>query len=67
MAIKRKKIAKKNFLASTIEVLALHVDLNNRKVIEFDKEKSLLMNEFIEKNKSLFKIDDLKFTAKLKK
>ena len=57
----------KNFLASTIEVLALHVDLNNRKVIEFDKEKSLLMNEYIEKNKSLFKIDNLKFTAKLKK
>ena len=55
------------FLASTIEVLALHVDLNNRKVIEFDKEKSLLMDEYIEKNKSLFKSDDLKFTAKLKK
>ena len=57
----------KNFLASTIEVLALHVDLNNRKVIEFDKEKSLLMDEYIEKNKSLFKNEDLKFTAKLKK
>ena len=57
----------KKFLASTIEVLALHVDLNNRKVIEFDKEKSLLMDEYIEKNKSLFKSDDLKFTAKLKK
>ena len=55
------------FLASTIEVLALHVDLNNRKVIEFDKEKSLLMDEYIEKNKSLFTSDDLKFTAKLKK
>ena len=57
----------KKFLASTIEVLALHVDLNNRKVIEFDKEKSLLMDEYIAKNKSLFKSDDLKFTAKLKK
>ena len=57
----------KKFLASTIEVLALHVDLNNRKVIEFDKEKSLLMDEYIEKNKSLFKNEDLKFTAKLKK
>ena len=34
----------KKFLASTIEVLALHVDLNNRKVIEFDKEKNLLMD-----------------------
>ena len=55
------------FLASTIEVLALHVDLNKRKVIEFDKEKSLLMDEYIEKNKSLYKSDDLKFTAKLKK
>ena len=57
----------KKFLASTIEVLALHVDLNNRKVIEFDKEKSVLMDDFIEKNKPFFKSEDLKFTAKLKK
>ena len=57
----------KKFLASAIEVLALHVDLNNRKVIEFDKEKNLLMDDYIEKNKSFFKSDNLKFTAKLKK
>ena len=57
----------KKFLASTIEVVALHVDLNNRKVIEFDEEKIRLMDEYIVKNKSFFKSEDLKFSSKLKK
>ena len=30
----------KKFLASTIEILALYVDLNNRKVTEFEEKKS---------------------------
>ena len=38
---------KKNFLASTIEVLALYVDLNTRKVSEFEQEKVLIMDNFI--------------------
>ena len=37
------------------------------KVIEFEKEKVILMNEFILKNNNTFKSDNLKFSAKLKK
>ena len=54
-------------LSSTIEMLSLHVDLNKRKVAEFDQERTRLMDEFISKNKEKFKSDNLKFTGKLKK
>ena len=57
----------KKYLASTIEVLALYVDLKERKVAEFEKEKLLIMNNFIEENKSKFKFDNLHFSNKLKK
>ena len=57
----------KKFLASTIEILALYVDLNERKVAEFEDEKIKLMDEFINKNKSQFKDENLKFSSKLKK
>jgi len=57
----------KKYLASTIEILALYVDLNQRKVAEFEDEKLKIMNDYIEKNKSEFKNDDLKFSSKLKK
>ena len=57
----------KKFLASTIEILALYVDLNTRKVSEFEDEKVEIMNNYISKNKSFFKKDDLKFSSKLKK
>jgi acyl-CoA thioester hydrolase len=57
----------KRYLASTIEVLALYVDLNKRKVAEFEDEKIKLMDEFIEKNKSQFNNENLKFSSKLKK
>ena len=55
------------YLASTIEVLALYVDLNTRKVAEFEKEKVDLMSNFIEKNKSKFKTENLIFSSRLKK
>ena len=55
------------YLASTIEVLALYVDLNTRKVAEFEKEKVDLMKNFIEKNKSKFKTENLIFSSRLKK
>ena len=58
---------KKKYLASTIEVLALYVDLNTRKVSEFEDEKVQIMDDFIEKNKSEFNSKNLKFTSKLKK
>ena len=57
----------KKFLASTIEILALYVDLNTRKVSEFEDQKVKIMDNFISKNKSFFKKDDLKFSSKLKK
>jgi acyl-CoA thioester hydrolase len=57
----------KKFLASTIEILALYVDLNERKVAEFEVEKVKIMDEFIKKNKSQFNNENLKFSSKLKK
>tara|TARA_B100000963_G_scaffold230561_1_gene201189 strand:+ start:8055 stop:8465 length:411 start_codon:yes stop_codon:yes gene_type:complete len=55
------------YLASTIEVLALYVDLNTRKVSEFEDEKLKIMDDYIKNNNSKFKSDNLKFSSKLKK
>ena len=55
------------FLASTIEVLALYVDLNNRKVLEFEQEKVLIMDKFIRDNRNKFDNTNLKLSEKLKK
>ena len=57
----------KKVLSSTTEVLALYINLELRKVAEFEKEKILIMNNFIEENKSKFKFDNLQFSNKLKK
>ena len=57
----------KKYLASTIEILALYVDLNSRKVSEFENEKVEIMDDYIKKNFSSFKNDNLKFSSKLKK
>jgi acyl-CoA thioester hydrolase len=57
----------KKYLASTIEVLALYVDLNERKVAEFEEDKVQIMDNFIKENKSTFNDKDLKFSSKLKK
>ena len=54
-------------LSSTIEMLSLHVDLNKRKVAEFDEERTKLMDNFINENKAKFKSDNLKLSGKLKK
>ena len=58
---------KEKYLASTIEVLALYVDLNTRKVSEFEQEKVQIMDNYIQKNKSQFTDQNLKFSSKLKK
>jgi acyl-CoA thioester hydrolase len=58
---------KKKYLASTIEVLSLYVDLNKRKVSEFEDEKVQIMNTYIKENKSKFNNKELKFSSKLKK
>ena len=57
----------KKFLASTIEVLALYVDLNTRKVAEFESEKIQIMDDYIKSNLKNFDNKDLKFSSKLKK
>ena len=57
----------KKYLASTIEVLALYVDLNTRKVSEFESEKVLIMDNFIKINAEKFDNNNLKFSSKLKK
>ena len=41
----------KKYLASSIEILALYVDLKERKVAGFEDEKIKLMDDFIKKNK----------------
>ena len=59
--------SKKKYLASTIEAISLYVDLNARKVAEFEPEKVQIMDDYIAKHKNRFKTDDLKFLSKLKK
>ena len=57
----------KNTLSATTEVLSLYIDLNVRKVAEIEEEKKIIIDEFINKNKSQFRSDNLKFSNKLKK
>ena len=57
----------KKTLSATTEVLALYIDLNLRKVSEFENEKVKIMDQFIKENTSKFKIDNLQFSNKLKK
>ena len=57
----------KNTLSATTEVLALYVDLNIRKVAEFEIEKIKIMDEFILNNKEKFNKEGLKFLSKIKK
>ena len=56
-----------NTLSATTEVLALYMDLNIRKVSEFEGEKIKIMNDYIEQNKNNFNNEHLKFSSKLKK
>ena len=57
----------KKYLAATSEVLSLYVDLNQRKVVEFDPGRVKIMDDFIKNNSSKFNLDKLVFLAKLKK
>ena len=54
-------------LSATLEMLSLYIDLNKRRVAEFEDEKVKLMDSFINLNKSNFKNDDLVIAGKLKK
>ena len=57
----------KNILSATTEVLALYINLDLRKVAEFEKEKLIIMDKFIEENNQKFKLNNLQFLNKLKK
>jgi acyl-CoA thioester hydrolase len=54
-------------LSATLEMLSLYIDLNKRRVEEFEVEKVKLMDDFINLNKSNFKNDNLIIIGKLKK
>jgi len=54
-------------LSATLEMLSLYIDLNKRKVVEFEDEKVKLMDDFMNLNKSNFKGNNLVITGKLKK
>ena len=57
----------KKYLAATNEVLSLYVDLEKRKVTEFDSDRKILMDDCIKKNSDTFNIEKLIFLNKLKK
>ena len=57
----------KKYLAATNEVLSLYVDLDKRKVTEFDNDRITLMDDCIKKNSSKFNSEKLIFSNKLKK
>ena len=57
----------KKYLAATSEVLSVYVDLDVRKVVEFENEKANLISKFIEKNKNEFNPGELTLISKLKK
>jgi acyl-CoA thioester hydrolase len=56
----------KRILAS-IEWLSLYVNLETRKVTEFENEKIEIMDRFILQNKDDFNNEDLNFSSKIKK
>tara|TARA_B100000427_G_C15410361_1_gene551721 strand:- start:516 stop:986 length:471 start_codon:yes stop_codon:yes gene_type:complete len=57
----------KKYLASTMEILSLYVDLDKRKASEFEEEKIKIMDNYILENKSKFNTNNLIFSGKLKK
>ena len=57
----------RNILSATTEILALYIDLNIRKVTEFEPEKIKIMDDFILSNKKNYNKEGLKFLNKIKK
>ncbi len=54
-------------LSATLEMLSLYIDLNQRKVAEFEQEKVQIMDQFIADHKEKFENKNLIITGKLKK
>ena len=63
----RDRHKEEDYLASTTEVCSLYVDLSVRRVIEFEMEKSSLIDKFINENKKDFNPGELHLINKLKK
>ena len=58
---------KEKYLAATTEVCSLYVDLDARKVTEFEESKKILIQKFIDENKDKFNPGNLTLIGKLKK
>ena len=54
-------------ISASIEWLSLYVNLETRKVAEFEEEKIVIMDDFINENKNNFSNEDLIYSSKLKK
>jgi acyl-CoA thioester hydrolase len=54
-------------ISASIEWLSLYVNLETRKVTEFESEKIKIMDNFINQNKNNFDNENLKFSSRLKK
>ena len=54
-------------LSATIEMLSLYINLNLRKVSEFEEDKIKIMDDFINSNRINFNENDLLIKGKLKK
>ena len=54
-------------LSATIEMLSLYINLNLRKVSEFEEDKIKIMDDFINSNKINFNKNNLLIKGKLKK
>ena len=66
--IKFEMIEKKSKkIASSMEWISLYIDLEKRKVTEFENDKTQLIDKFINENKSNFNSKNLHFSSKLKK
>ena len=57
----------KKYLAATTEVCSLYVNLDTRKVAEFEDEKKKIIGDFIKKNNDKFNPGNLTLLNKLKK
>ena len=57
----------KKYVLATTEIISLYIDLNQRRVTEFEHKKKEIMNEFISNNKSQFNKDELFLLKRLKK
>ena len=60
-------VKKTKKISASIEWLSLYINLETRKVTEFENKKVAIMNNFIEQNKNNFNYEDIKFSSKLKK